>query len=118
MPELKSIALMCFMFLLGLNISSCSSDDCSQSDWVGSYTKINEDCDNGETPLFEDDTFLAVGSCDNCISTGSISLPINEDDCSVILETPLFGDLIYKLDGNSLSVTAPLINCSALYEKQ
>ena len=118
MSDLKSIAFMCLILLLVLHISSCSSDGCSQSDWVGTYIKINEDCDNGGTPLFENDTFLEAGTCDNCISYGSNNYLIVEEDCSVTLETPLFGDLIYKLDGNTLSISAPVINCFATYEKQ
>jgi len=118
MSQFKNFALLFSILILGLAISSCSSDGCSQADWVGTYNKIDEDCDNGGTPLFEDFATLVAGSCGNCISDGSFSLTINEEDCSVTLETPLFGDLIYTLDGNTLNVSAPLINCSATYEKQ
>jgi hypothetical protein len=71
---------------------------------------LKNECDNGGIPFFEEIANLGAGSCSNCISDGSSSILIIEDDCSVTLETPMFGDLIYAYDGNILSVSAPLIN--------
>jgi len=106
------------ILFVGITILSCSSDECSQDGWVGTFTKTNEDCDNGGVPLFEDSATYFEGSCDNCVSTSAKKDLMFDENCSITIETPLFGDLITTLDGNTLRVSAPLLNCSATYVKQ
>ena len=101
-----------------MTLASCSSDSCFQDDWVGTFNKDREWCDNGESPLFEDSVTFFPGSCTNCVTTEGSKDLIFDSRCFFTIETPLFGDLIYTLNGNSLRVTAPLIKCTATYSKQ
>ncbi len=115
---MKNIDLAFLVLFIGFSFTRCSTDECKQSDWVGTFIKTNEVCDNGGVPLFEDSIAYFAETCANCISSGSTKIFEFDENCSFTIETPLFGELITTLDGTTLRVSAPLLNCSATYEKQ
>lgn len=98
-------------------VIGCSSEPCSRDAWIGTYSKISEDCDNVGAPFFEQTRTLEAGVCPSCLDNGSsIDLLVTED-CTAVMQSQ-FGDITMTLDGDMMTVAAPSVNCFATYEKQ
>jgi len=104
------LLLFCGFFL------SCSSD-CSKSDWIGTFTKISEDCANS-TPIFSNSISIVNGSCHNCVSIILGDNLIFDGNCEATTDDSLFGEVIRTLQGSTLIVSIPLLECSTTYTKQ
>ncbi len=107
--------------IVALLISSClllgCSEDCSKPDWIGTFIKDNEICGNS-TPIFSNSITITDGGCFNCIEFNSFEILKFDGNCTVISEGDLFGDVIRTLEGNTLNVSMPFLDCSANYVKQ
>lgn len=101
---------MKFNFLLllavGLFFTSCGSDECTQDDWVGTYTGTISCPD--EDP--EDTTYvITAGATDNEILIDGDAVTFDGCKISITEVDPFFGaeiTLELELDGNNLNGTA------------
>lgn len=91
-------------------VVACGDDDCTQEDWAGTYTLVENSCEDATGVTLDSTLVLTVGGAeDEIILTGSTVII---DNCTAM--DTIFG-LEMELDGDELSFE--LLGCSAVYER-
>ena len=126
---MKFLRIIASLIILGTLLTSCGGDDCTQADWVGTYSATKE-CDTEFTPAeiiitaSGDESILINIIFDNGSSIAQLS-PFVIDNCSVSkfdTEDPtlLSIDATLENDGNTLMLATVFVfaestmNCSTI----
>lgn len=119
----SSLTVIGILSLIAL-MASCSNNDsdsitnCERSNWIGTYDKIDESCDNAGMPFFEDVLFFEAGKCETCLTDNSTTQYMISEDCKMVHITPLSWVIEHELDEDFIYVVFDAADCSATYKRR